>query len=63
MLPKKFLILFFAIGFVTLLIPSVDALLPPRTILDLFLDHDVILVGVVTSEKALPQLPDRILGT
>jgi len=63
MLRKKFLIFFFVLGIFILLIPAVDALLPPRTSLDLFLDHDVILVGVVTSEKALPQLPDKLLGT
>lgn len=50
------------LGIFILLIPSVDALLPPRTNLDLFLDHDVILVGVVTSEKELPYSPDSSLG-
>ena len=51
MLYKKFLIFFFAIGFVTLMIPAADAGLLKKSTMDMYLENDLIVFGKITSAR------------
>lgn len=51
MLYKKFLILFFVIGFVTLMIPAADAGLLKKSTIDMYLENDLIVFGKITSAR------------